>query len=287
MNVFSILSDKDKPIKLNAKNYENKTKRGFPYTQDINNKIKEFALCPDCNNPVILVNRKNNETDSNTLYAKHVKYDVHALAKYNQLAYDECSLANPTRMDDKTRRSEENKKNNEIKKAVIDFFDLIVSFAIKDTGIDFSDNILNTLLDEFSDNKGYEYRAINLYNLPYAFVYMTSAKDLYGCSVNDDIAYAINKRSAAFETRGKYKNFVSRKLESPNNRIMFYFSDHKNSSINGFESLNVNVIEVECNKSIESASTLYSKKIEFSGDMFFNTMMKRKKLIEKAKLRVK
>ncbi|EPM9232191.1 hypothetical protein ACTSNL_004293 [Salmonella enterica subsp. enterica] len=288
MNIFSLITDPDNAIYLTLDKFYEKTHRHSPYIQKINGDTKAYALCPRCHNPVLLVNRINNQTKSKTLYAKHVSYDVIGLASYNQQAYDDCSLANPTNFDEKLKRDTNNNLNNEIKDAVRNYFDLLIYSIESHIGINFSDSVLTQMLMDFKACEGHRYRAINLYNLPLSFVYIANAQDLFGCRVNGKIKENIDKKSESFTTSDtklydKSLYYVNRKKGSPYNKILFYFANHTISTENDDESIMLYVVEKKQGQTIDSAKILYKEKIYFDGTYFFNTMRKRSRQNDLAK----
>ncbi|WP_387467271.1 hypothetical protein [Photorhabdus sp. RM323S] len=135
MNVFSLKQNKDHAYISTKANYNKRTDKSHPYLQDVNNKTQAFALCPACHNPVILVNRLVSQTKSDTLYAKHCKYDVQDLANYDQTAYDNCPLANPSKFDDLIKRPQNHASNNLIKDAITNHFDLLIQHLESTLGI--------------------------------------------------------------------------------------------------------------------------------------------------------
>lgn len=288
MNIFSTLKDPDNAIYLTAENYHKNTHRASPYVQTINEKTKEFALCPRCKNPVLLVNRVNDQTESKTLYAKHVDYNVIGLASYNKKEYDDCSLANPTNLDAKLKRHSNNKVNDEIIYTITHYFDLLINAVESTTGINFTEPTLIKMLEDFKSCDGHQYRAINLYNLPISFIYVTNAQDLFGCRVNKNIKDSIDIRSESFfistsNSYGKPLFFVNRKKGSSNNKILFYFSKHITSSEERDESITLYIVEKRQNQNIDDAKVLYKNKIYYDGTFFFNTMRKRERLNKLAK----
>ncbi|MGG4945049.1 hypothetical protein ACLO89_23510 [Escherichia coli] len=288
MNIFSLITDPDNAVYLTLDKFYKKTHRHYPYIQKVNGETKAYALCPRCHNPVLLVNRINNQTESKTLYAKHVKHDVMGIASYSQQGYDDCSLANPTNLDAKIKRDINNKSNNEIKDAVKNYFDLLIYSIESHIGINFSNSVLAQMLEDFNACDGHQYRAINLYNLPLSFVYIANAQDLYGCRVNGKIKENIDKNSESFITSGtelydKSLYYVNRKKGSPYNKILFYFSNHTISTENDDESVMLYIVEKKQDQTIDSAKILYKEKIYFDGTYFFNTMKKRARLNDLAK----
>ncbi|MFM2625757.1 hypothetical protein [Vibrio owensii] len=212
MNVIAIISEPDKPNPLTESNYNRITQRSYPYVQSPKGQLNSYALCPECGNAVVLINKARTETQAEVLYARHVTYDVPDLANYDEQAYDDCILANPVNMDNKVRRRP-GKKTNQIKQIFMNYFDLIVNTLETNLGVQFSDEVIENMVSDFCLNRGYEYRSVSVFNLPLAFAYMVEAQDLYGCRVSNEIALAIKEHSQIFNTTpAKFgsKNFVRR-----------------------------------------------------------------------------
>lgn len=281
MNVFALISNPKQPLLLTEYNYNNRTNREYPYIQNEQNKIKSYAICPDCNNPILLVNRYNQTTKSNTLYARHIDRSVKDIADYNQDKYDDCDLKNPTRLDEKTRRKPGAKSNN-LKFEFERNIDLIITTLEKTTRIKLTDNVIKTMIGDFCKNKGYEYKAVNSYNLPLAFAYMTEAKDLYNCSVDSNIANAITQSSTAFyveKTRFGTQRIKRKENASHGYKIRFLFTNHiipKNDNSILEEQITLKIIEYK--ESVDEAQTLYTNKISIDKAYFFNTLSRRARL---------
>lgn len=212
MNVFSVVGDPDRAIPLTPDTYHDRTRRGWPYLQTINNSVKAFALCPACKNPVLLVNRIVPTTKAEILYAKHAGYDVDGIADHDQAEYLDCPFSRPAKFDSKSRRTGV-RTSNDIRKALLHHFDFVIKQLEEATGISFTDPVIQSMADDFANNRGYEYKAITLFNLPFGFAYMTESKDLYGCKVSKaQIAQAISEKSESFTVERYYtKHVIKRK----------------------------------------------------------------------------
>lgn len=226
MFVFGVINDPDYPNKLTQKNYNEITKRSYPYIQVFKGENASYAICPACKNPVRLVNKNSIERVSGTLYAMHVKYNVKDLADYNQSEYDDCYLRNPERMDAKVRRNaSQNGLSEKIKTKLRKHFDLVVAIMKTVTGIKFNDIVIKKMLNDFALNNGHTYKAITQFNIPYGFLYMTEAQDLYDCQVRGKMVNEINKKSNQFLCN--VYGYIDRKRNMKGNKIILFFSDHK------------------------------------------------------------
>lgn len=274
MNVFSTLKNPRTPIALTEAKYNRETSRSEPYVFNDGNTVKSYALCPACVNPVILVNRTIATTNAEILYAKHTGYSVKRLAEHNQQDYEECPLHNPERFDSKSRRTS-SKRNNEIRDALIHHAHLIVRTLESASEVRFSDAVIEEMFRDFGANRGFEYKAISLYNLPFGFAYMTEGRDLFGCKVGQEMALAISEGSSGFYTDRYGK--VCRKKDARGTSIRFYFNNHRlgESSV-GNDSIDMVVVEVETATS--KSNILDTKTLEYNSELFFNTYMRQERL---------
>jgi hypothetical protein len=274
LNVFSIKENPKSPIALTQIAYNQKTSREMPYVWRNGEEVKSYAICPACQNPTILVNRHIAQTDSTVLYAKHAGYNVKDLADHNQSAYLECPFHNPERFDSKTRRSS-SERNEELREVLRNHLHLVITTIEKATGIKISDAVVESMLKDFGGNRGYEYKAINLYNLPFGFAYMTEAQDLFGCTVDVEIAAVISTHSIGFTT-SQYHT-VRRRAGVKGTKLRFYFNNHRfDESSVGKDSIDLVVVEID--SSTDVTKTLFTKTVFFDSEYFFNTYMRRERI---------
>lgn len=281
MFVFAVINDPRYPNKLTQKNYDEITKRSYPYIQQHDGEYASYAICPACMNPVRLVNKNNNERVSGTLYAMHVKYSVNDLADYKQSNYDNCDLRNPARMDEKVRRlPSQDGTSIEIKDKIRNHFELLVQIMKKITSINFTDLIIAKMLDDFVLNRGHTYRAITPLNIPYGFLYMTEAQDLYGCKVSNEIAHKINQKSEQFICVNY--NTVGRRKNTKGKKIIFFFSDHKISSVDKSQTIQLNIAELGYADNPEDGKILYKEIIKVDNTIFDNYIRNKNNMLSLA-----
>ncbi|QCI15554.1 hypothetical protein E6B08_23215 [Pseudomonas putida] len=161
---------------------------------------------------------------------------------------------------------------------MVEAFDLVVSFIEADTGLKLSDELLGKMLDNFSSNKVYEYAAINIYNLPYAFAYLTQPQDIFGCGVDERIASAIDKRCTSFYVYNqRFGRFIKRRQGHRGN-LRLQFEGHAASTLKGgSESMIMRIVEVLPEGVGETVSDIYTKTIFLDNARFFNVYKKRQR----------
>lgn len=275
MNVFSTLEKSDVPYLLTEAKYHERTSRKAPYVREEGDRIRSYAICPACRNPTILVNRGVSETDAKILYAKHAGYSVEGLADHKQDAYEECPFHNPERFDSKMRRTNGH-FNDEIRNALLNHIHLVITTIERSAGIKYSDKVIETMLRHFGKNRGHEYRAISLYNLPFGFAYMTEGQDFWGCQILDTKGRAaINEKSAGFKTTPY--GTITRKDDVIGTNLLAYFSNHRlGDAAVGEDSIELFIVE-QHSTSLKK-KLIYKKKLTFDSENFFNTYKRRERL---------
>ncbi|MDE4539323.1 hypothetical protein GIB19_19130 [Pseudomonas sp. ITEM 17296] len=154
--------------------------------------------------------------------------------------------------------------------------DLVITQLESLIGIKLTDQVVDAMVLDFSGNRGYEYKAISLYNLPIGFAYMTEAKDLYGCKIVDgNVAAKINAKSTGFETNDW--GVVRRKSGAKGTKLRLYFNNHRmGDTYPTKETVDLEVVELK--DATTAPQKICSKTISFSGTLFFNTLMRWERL---------
>lgn len=298
MKVFGTYSHPTKYIELTRNNYDEQTKQHERYLQNGD----RFALCPECQNPIRLVNYAKDETEGQIFHARHYKKDVDGIANYSQIAFDNCNLAHPVNLDSGIKRYS-TASSNAIKKLYLAHMDLIVSMLEQTLKITFSKELRSRIIANFGEMKGYEYRAVTIYNLPIALAYLSKSNDLLNSTVNHDIAEQIRKNSTSFEyvespyTKNKKesdkKYYVNRKKTGNKEDVIFlYFTHHKtiknnNSEDFNDESIKLCIAEMHKNEASEKARFIFEKTINWNSNQFYHTLMKRISILDMAKEHIK
>ena len=122
-------------------------------TGKIKRRLKYYAICPACHNPVIIVNLYVDKTiDENKnrmpLHAKHCKYDVDGLATYDEKAYTNCPFANPDKFGGSARHTSK-KGRNEIVSLIKNYPIVLFNEIRYISGIDFSEAAFSKMIDKF------------------------------------------------------------------------------------------------------------------------------------------
>lgn len=96
MDVFSTLIKG--PFEITIDNFVDATHKKEPYFQkDSKGKEKHYAICPECGNPIQIINLFGQEyeeqiTKKRNTHARHTGKDIKDLSAHNQLKYLSCPL---------------------------------------------------------------------------------------------------------------------------------------------------------------------------------------------------
>lgn len=200
----------------NAKRYRITTKDDFetitegkyPYMQrGDDGKLRQFAICPSCLNPVQLVGLYK----AGRKYAKHTGKRINGLSEWNQYNYEHCPFATRNRavINPEERLDEITDNVRELYQLLKLHFDRVVYIIQKELHIRFSKAFLTNALAAFVNNKDYLYPWLTETNLPYIFAYFAfQHKSIYSqkIEIGSDL-YRVLKRD-------KRINFVKSNLEN-------------------------------------------------------------------------
>ena len=146
--------------------YLNETSRKYPYFYDCGDKIRHYAVCPACNNPIQIIGLFRKHTES-PLYAKHIPKTIPDLAEYRQEAYENCPLA--AKRNICAEKGQKKRGNDGISKQLLNIieknFDRIVYVLQRSLGIYVSARLAENLLDDYFKEEAYLYKYASLINI--------------------------------------------------------------------------------------------------------------------------
>jgi len=284
MDIFKT-KDNNKIIPLNVQNYERSTNKEKPYFQKINNEMKYFAICPECENPITIVNLYVDKTiDSKksqmVMHGRHMKKDVKGITDYDEDSYNECSLSNPESFSSTLKRKETSKTNNEIIQIIKDYPELLFSLIRNISGINISESLFKKMVTNFKASEGYMYKYVTKFNLPYSFINMSNNSSIkyqyiMQNKIGKEIATAINKKSRYFEIKNNQIKPIKLDAEYNDGEIGLYFSNHK-ISLNDRKSETIELIIKE--KFKNKTNDIFMTKVLINKDLFLNLVLKQYRL---------
>ncbi|GMC03123.1 hypothetical protein K5E_21410 [Enterococcus thailandicus] len=267
MRTFKILSS-NKIYNISQKNFEELTDKKYPYCQLLNGKIRYFALCPSCNNPINFINlysenkyEKSRQSEKRSVHGRHFTQNVPGLAIFDSKSYENCSLhsKNATRL---YSRKPSKSKNMEVVKLMQLYREQLRYSISSILGIKVSRNIFEKFITDFINVDGFYFPGISKLNLPFYFLFLLPNEVLYNCIITDNyIKDSINLRSKYFKVTSdnRLKKTTSKFVE-----FEFVFINHQNNELG--ESLTYELIERVGNKK----NILMKKKVLVDHTLFFN-----------------
>lgn len=279
MKIFKLKPEDNEHFKLTVSQFEHKTHKAYPYFQKQGKEIKQYAVCPACNNPVIIINLyidKNLDENANkmSMHAKHVLGDIDGIANYNQENYDNCPFRNPTPFSSSEKKINKEKKND-LLSIIKEFPDLLLKSICEITMVNFSEDKFDEMLSNFMSMEGYYYRYVTKFNLPYSFFNMQKSIQISYQNINkfrsESLKNAIKNNSKLFTFR--YGRIVKKEEIKGYVTMNAYFSNHRISQ-------EVELIDYIITEKIgnESEVIILKEVQEVDQEKFLNLINKTKRL---------
>lgn len=286
MRVFKVKKGIEQYIKVDENNFIEATKRKYPFYQTVNGEKRQYAFCPACENPVVLIHLHVDDqfVDENkrkvSMHARHVKRDVEGLGEYDQSEYENCPYANPSSSASKLRRPI-NKTANEILELVKNYPDVIDTVIRRSIGIKASEDLFSSMALNFKEEQGHLYRYVTKGNLPYSFAYMADSQNLFYASFDTNyesgrqLVSEFNENSqwcVAYKF-GRIDRKKEVKQEKQFVELTFHFSDFDYLEVNEEKYQRFYLIIMEVSNGQENE--VLRKEIIFDQFYFLNTVSRR------------
>lgn len=235
MNVFKLKPGNGEWIPLSSPAvFHARTSKQYPWFQGRDGKVRHYAACPACNNPIQVINldvdsRVDGAGNNLPLYAKHVDFDVPGIANYDEDAYDDCALANPHSFNGTEKRPTTSRFAEEILQLLVKEPDALHIIAERFLDAYIPDELFAAMLKEFKRQQGHLYRAVTTSNLPFAVLYMSGSQDLFNCkpkSEDSPVAQALRKSTAL-----EFKNGRIGRRPGAKGSVRLFVTDHKNPKL--------------------------------------------------------
>lgn len=236
MDVFSTLDSKQ-AHNLSQEEYTNATHRTSPYVIIKRGKLLCFAICPECGNPIQIINLHGEEyeevkTKIRRTHARHYIHTIEGLANYDKDRYLSCPLHNSKSFSCKELRQDE-VYNNELLHLILKNEMQIMKNIREITGINFSSNYLKTdVIQPYIKTNHFSYKHTTKYNIPYSILCTSKALDIFGRYLKKDSPYVDeieriinNTTNFCIETDSNQEKKVIKKC-SDYIRLQILFSNH-------------------------------------------------------------
>ena len=225
---FTIHSKQSYPI--DVKTFEVKTLKKYPYYQEsLTGEIAQFAICPECDNPVQVIGLYKTLANTNTAYGKHYAKPVTGIGIYNKENYLHCPYRAERQSLTKSNKKQglDNLAYQVIQRMVL-YFDKIVWLLQKEMGLYISLTLAKQMLDDFFHSQSYLYKGASLRNMPLVLAYFSLNKGIIGRKVLPTSLELLKSIREVEELYLEGNQIKSHRFSDAG----FYFHDHKTHLIN-------------------------------------------------------
>lgn len=225
---FTIHSKQSYPI--DVKIFEVKTLKKPPYYQESSKgEMAQFAICPECDNPVQIIGLYKTLANTDTPYGKHYAKPVAGIGTYSKENYLFC----PYRAERKTFTKSSKKQGidhlaHKVIQGMVLYFDKIIWILQKEMGLYISLALAEQMLDDFFRSQAYLYKGTSLRNMPLILAYFSLNKGIVGRKI-------LSTSVELIESIGKVKELYIENNQIKSHRFSdagFYFHHHKTHIIN-------------------------------------------------------
>ncbi|WP_110648789.1 hypothetical protein [Salinicola peritrichatus] len=272
MDVYKLQTSDWDELPLDKETFEASTGKQKPwYTNNRGGDPATFAVCPGCDNPILILGFLFKLANTDAPYARHYQGNVEGLAEYRDWAYENCPYSNPQEYDRNSRRPAADPLGDKILDILVPNFDRVVYLLEKDIGIRISYALAKQMLEDYRDWDGHLYMGATLQNIPWVFAYMTVSKSLAGRVVfnNPELLAAIEEhqvRGVVIDHKSHRIGWQEGKYLSLDVCFIHHRARHSNQHLE--ETM---VMQVTTGRP-PHAREIYRQTIEFNRDHFKNLL---------------
>lgn len=201
-----VLSFLDKNFKIK---YEERVGNAVGYRQKIHGEVKHLALCPRCNNPVVILGIYSKIKVSP--HARHAKgIDIPKVVQYDEYKYQHCPYHK--KKADYVREyvpETEEPERQRLYKIAKEHFDKAIYLLQKETGIYITLTMAEKLAENYADVCAYNYIDATIYNIPWYLIYSFHGFPLQYMVIRKDTTIYRQLRQIGFTLKdSKIKGYV-------------------------------------------------------------------------------
>ncbi|WP_143530059.1 hypothetical protein [Rodentibacter trehalosifermentans] len=247
--------------------FERKTRKSPPFYQDSkNNETSQFAVCPECNNPVQVIGLYKSLNHTEKPFAKHCGKPIPGIGYYNSTNYEYCPYrAKRQHYTKESRKGRLDEVAVEIIRRMVLFFDKIIYLLQSKMGFFISPVLAEQMLRDFFNAKAYLYPGATLRNMPLILANFSLNTSIVGRKVfSDELANCINQAS------NLYIDEHSKIRSNQYSNAGFYFLEHK-THLNEHhlsESIVFKITQGEFN----NGEDIYEKRLDFDNSHIENLL---------------
>lgn len=224
MDCIKFFHYEKKSYQIDQDLFEQKTGKKYPFYRMMKpGEISQFAVCPECNNPVQIIGLYKHLQHTENPFAKHCGQPVPDVGIYSKVNYTYCPYR--ARREQYTKDSRKNVLDDmavEIVRRMVLYFDKIIHLLQSKVGFVISLNLAEQMLNDFFSSKAYLYHGATLRNMPLILAYFSLNKSIFGRKVfSQELIDAIGKISNLY---------IDEKRQVRTNQYLnvgFYFLKHR------------------------------------------------------------
>ncbi len=267
MDNIKLTLDETHSYMINLEFFEEKTRKRYPYYQENERKeIEQFAICPECHNPVQLIGLYKKLANTDKPYGKHYQKPVSGIGIYSRENYEFCPYAAKRKAYSKdSRKTRLDELALGIVSRMVNYFDKVIYVLQKEIGIYISETLASQMLRDFFGSKAYLYNGATLRNLPLVLAYFSLNVNLIGRRVfSDELIQKINSSSSLYID--EKRQIRARRYTT----VGFYFTHHTVSLID--HHLSESLLFVISEGDINHPQELYKQKLIFDNHYVENLL---------------
>ena len=146
---------------------------------------KHLAVCPRCDNPVVILGIYRNIDVSP--HARHTRnIDIPDVAQYNEYKLERCPyhVKRANYIKEYVPETEEPQRH-ELYRIAKDHFDKAIYLLQKQTGLHISYDMAEVLAENYADMRAYNYIDATVYNIPWYLLYSYCGFNLHYMKMNE------------------------------------------------------------------------------------------------------
>ncbi|WP_158074756.1 hypothetical protein [Rodentibacter mrazii] len=262
---FSVTEKQSYPVEKDL--FERKTRKSSPFYQDTkHNETSQFAVCPECNNPVQVIGLYKSLNHTEKPFAKHCGKPVPGIGCYNNTNYEYCPYrAKRKHYTKESRKGSLDEVAIEIIRRMVLYFDKIIYLLQSQIGFFISPTLAEQMLRDFFNAKAYLYHGATLRNMPLILAYFSLNTSIVGRKVfSDELTRYINR------TDNLYIDEHSQIRSNQYSNAGFYFLEHK-THLNEHH-LSESIVFKITQGSFNDGEDIYEKKLDFDNNHIENLL---------------
>lgn len=181
MKTFKLRKGVQKIYPISKDIFEDKTEMRKPYYDPMRMYDVQYAVCPQCDNPIEIIGLYKKLKNTDNPYGRHYPQNIRGLAEYNQQAYNFCPYAShqKNKVTADTRKEELTEYEKNIYCIMRENFDIAVEVISQELDIKVSASFAERMLSAYVVGKGWLYPYSTPNNIPWMLWYLSWSKPLY------------------------------------------------------------------------------------------------------------